>query len=95
VPLAEKSFGIVLIDRLPESKSDSLERFEWSGVTHLPDDGEIDSTGRKAALASILNFLRQLPRRAQEGGNLSAVIYSLGRVSAVLDRVPVTLRWAG
>jgi hypothetical protein len=27
VPLAVKSFGIVLIDRPPESKSDSLERF--------------------------------------------------------------------
>jgi hypothetical protein len=32
VPLAVKSFGIVLIDRPPESKSDSLERFAGSGV---------------------------------------------------------------
>jgi hypothetical protein len=52
------------------------------------------STGRKMALALILNFLRQFPHRAQERGNLSAVIERLGSVAAVLEGVPVTLRCA-
>jgi hypothetical protein len=36
-----------------ESKSDSLERFGRSGVTQLPAKGGIDSTGKKAGLASM------------------------------------------
>jgi hypothetical protein len=36
-----------------QPNSDSLERFGRSGVTHLPAEGQIDSTGRKAALASM------------------------------------------
>jgi hypothetical protein len=37
-----------------ESKSDSLERFPGSGVTHLPAEGQIDCMGRKTGLALIL-----------------------------------------
>jgi hypothetical protein len=49
------------LERSPESKSDSLERFGWSGVLGLDND-KIDSTGRKTALASmrlkVQRFLR-------------------------------------
>ena len=38
---------------LTDSKSDSLERFGRSRVTTPPAEGQIDSTGRKMALATI------------------------------------------
>jgi hypothetical protein len=41
------------MDRPAESKSDSLERLLRPGVTHLPAEGQIDSTGRKTALATM------------------------------------------
>jgi hypothetical protein len=46
-------------EQAPESKSDSLERFGGSGVTHLPAEGKIDSTGRKTALSGDLVWGRR------------------------------------
>jgi hypothetical protein len=39
LPAAAKPAVTVMLDRPPESKSDSLERFGGPGVTHLPAEG--------------------------------------------------------
>jgi hypothetical protein len=39
---------------LAESKSDSVEHFGDPGVPYLPAEGQIESTGRKTALAAML-----------------------------------------
>ena len=53
----------------------------------MPAARQFDSTGRKTDVASTLNFLSQFTHRAQERGNLSAVVYSFGSVAAVVEGV--------
>jgi len=51
VPLAEKSFGIVLIDHPPESESDSLRGFLGSGVT--PYGQETETAEKPSQLGDV------------------------------------------
>jgi integrase len=50
----------------PESKSDSLERVGPSGVSHLLTKGQIDSTGRKTAIAATAPRAEALTRLARK-----------------------------
>ena len=49
----------------------SLKRFPGSGVTHLPAAKEIDSTGRKTALAAVRDTIEPVKALQQSANGAS------------------------